>query len=296
MLEIKEITKVYPNGKKANDSISLKVRSGQIVGLVGPNGAGKTTLIRQILGLLKPTSGSIFIEGKELVRMKENYFGYVPQNPLVFQSHTIRELIQYTVKLKGMTDDRKTKEIIDQLYSIFNIKNWENLYGYQLSGGQLKIVMLVIAICQRPGILILDEPSNMLDILSKKKLWKFLQESKMTVFLSSHDIKEISVLCDYIYFIQGGRIVFSGNKREIPQVNQLPVTLKFKVKEKIPKYLLSHFMIADSKDGLFKIFSKNISEIMTLIDSLQKYSFEYLSLIAPDFDNAIELIMEEFYE
>jgi len=296
MLSLKEVTKVFPNGKKANDSISLQIESDQIVGLVGPNGAGKTTLIRQILGLLKPTTGSIFIEGKNLVKLKDNYFGYVPQNPLVFQSHTIRELIQYTLRLKGVIDNKKADNILDQLYSIFHINKWENMYGYQLSGGQLKIVMLVIAICQMPSILILDEPSNMLDIVTKKKLWRFLKESKMTVFLTSHDIKEISVLCDYIYFIQDGRIVFSGNKQEIPQVNQLPVTLKIKVKEQIPEGLLSHFMIADSRDGLFTIFSKDINEIMKLIESLQRYTFEYLSLIAPDFDNAIELIMEEFYE
>ena len=296
MLNIKEVTKVFPNGKKANDSISLQIESDQIVGLVGPNGAGKTTLIRQILGLLKPTKGAILIEGNHLKRMKGNYFGYVPQTPLVFQSHTIRELIQYTLKLKGVIDNRKAHGILDQLYSIFNISKWENMYGYQLSGGQLKIVMLVIAICQMPSILILDEPSNMLDIVTKKKLWQFLKESGMTIFLTSHDIKEISVLCDYIYFIKEGRIVFSGNKKEIPQVNQLPVTLKIKVKEKIPEKLLSRFVIADSRDGLFTIFSKDINEIMIIIESLRKYTFEYLSLIAPDFDNAIELIMEEFYE
>ncbi|HET56365.1 MAG TPA: ABC transporter ATP-binding protein [Ignavibacteria bacterium] len=296
MLSINEVTKVFPNGKKANDSISLQIESDQIVGLVGPNGAGKTTLIRQILGLLKPTTGTILVEGNDLVRMKDNYFGYVPQTPLVFQSHTIRELIQYTLKLKKVMDNKKAHNILNQLYSIFNINKWENMYGYQLSGGQLKIVMLVIAICQMPSILILDEPSNMLDVVTKKKLWQFLKESKMTVFLTSHDIKEISVLCDYIYFLQEGKIVFKGNKQEIPQVNQLPVTLKIKVKEKIPEELLNNFIISDSRDGLITIFSKDINEILILIGSLRRYTFEYLSLIAPDFDNAIELIMEEFYE
>ena len=113
IINIENLTKVYPNGKRANDNITMFVRKGEIVGLIGPNGAGKTTLIRQILGLLKPTKGKIEVMGVDVSKKPEKIrgiVGYVPQYPLYYPSLTVEEILHYILLMKGIRDKKELEK------------------------------------------------------------------------------------------------------------------------------------------------------------------------------------------
>ncbi|MCS3916079.1 ABC-type multidrug transport system ATPase subunit [Caldanaerobacter subterraneus subsp. tengcongensis MB4] len=108
------LTKVYPNGVRANDAINISVEEGKIVGIIGPNGAGKTTLIRQILGLLRPTEGRIEILGEDISKrpgiIRDN-IGYCPQGILYFPSLTVKETVEFALKFKGLKKEELSQKI-----------------------------------------------------------------------------------------------------------------------------------------------------------------------------------------
>jgi len=135
VLNVANVSKIYPSGKKANDGINLKVKDGEIVGIIGPNGAGKTTLLRQVLGLLKPTGGVISILGEDislnpLIIKKE--VGYVPQYPLYFPSLTVEETIGFALRLRGIKGESLTSKL-SEIIDFLNLGQVKKYYGYQLS-------------------------------------------------------------------------------------------------------------------------------------------------------------------
>jgi len=164
VLDVVNVTKIYPNGKKANTDINLEVRKGEIVGLIGPNGAGKTTLLRQILGLLKPTEGSITLLGKDIVKdpsIIKQEVGYEPQYPLYFPSLTVEESIGFALKFKGQKGDTLSKKL-SQIIELLCLGEVRKYYGYQLSPGLIKLQLLGVALAQSNSFLVLDEPTSMI--------------------------------------------------------------------------------------------------------------------------------------
>ena len=145
-INVKNLTKIYPNGKKANDSLNIQVNMGESVGIIGPYGAGKTTLVRQMLGLLKPSEGYIEILGKNVAREPKSVkgkVGYVPQNPLCFPSLTVEEVITAVIKLSGKGSIR---ERAMQVIEMVGLKGMEKNKGYQLSSGSLKLLLMAMAL------------------------------------------------------------------------------------------------------------------------------------------------------
>ncbi|WP_457750665.1 ATP-binding cassette domain-containing protein [Thermococcus sp.] len=139
VIEIYNLTKVYPDGTKANDRISINVGKNEIVGIIGPNGAGKTTLIRQLLGLLKPTEGSIKVMGEDIMAnpdvIKET-LAYVPQYPLSFPSLRIEEVLEYVLRMRnGNISPAEMREKISEVLSLLGLTGASKFFGYQLSGG-----------------------------------------------------------------------------------------------------------------------------------------------------------------
>jgi len=172
-LKIINLTKVYPNGKKANDSINITVRRGEVAGIIGPNGAGKTTLIRQVLGLLAPTSGKIEIFGEDISKkpelIKEN-IGYAPQNILRYPSLTVKETIEFALKFRGYRGKALSDKVKETLV-YFNLEEVKDFAGYQLTPSLLRSLIISIAFAQDTPILILDEPTAMLDVVTKTRIY-----------------------------------------------------------------------------------------------------------------------------
>ena len=204
---VDRVTKIYPNGVRANIDVSLRACSGEVVCIMGPNGAGKTTLIRQIIGILKPTSGVVRVFGRDPVK-HHNYIkrriAYTPQLPLTYPAHRVIEVAKYVAELSN-TPFERVREVLE-LLGLWSSR--DNL-GYQLSVGQRKLLLLALALIKGGDLLILDEPTTFLDVFKKKLAWSALLEEKKrgkSMLIVSHDIEEVRRLCDRVYIMVAGRV------------------------------------------------------------------------------------------
>lgn len=190
-------------GQNILQHISLNVFSGEYIGIIGPNGGGKTTLIRLLLGLEKPTSGSIKLFGKEQKKFKEWYkIGYVPQRAsLVDQNFpaTVEDIVKMGRVAKRSLFRGSSKEdlsIVEDVMEKMDITHLKNKMVGILSGGQRQRVMIARALASRPQILILDEPNTGVDIKSQQRFYELLRklnrEDGITILFITHDIGVIA--------------------------------------------------------------------------------------------------------
>lgn len=222
MLEIKNLIKVYGKGKEqktAVDNINLTVERGAFFGLLGPNGAGKSTTIHCITGITQPTSGSIHIDGVDVVK---NYkkartkVGLSPQEFNVDIFSTPAELMDFMGGYYGIKKEEREKRT-NELIARFDLEKHRDVKFQKLSGGLKRRAMLGRALVHTPDLLILDEPTAGVDVEQRRDLWAYLKEMNeqgKTIILTSHYLEEIQYLCNEIAIINHGKIVAQGSKEE----------------------------------------------------------------------------------
>ena len=222
MLEIKDLVKVYGKGKDAKtavDNISLTVKRGAFYGLLGPNGAGKSTIIHCITGIAQPTTGTITVDGVDVVKDYRNArtkVGLSPQEFNVDIFSTPAQLMDYMGGYYGITKAVRD-ERIEQLIDRFDLQEHREVKFQKLSGGLKRRAMLGRALVHTPDLLILDEPTAGVDVEQRKDLWEYLKEMNergKTIILTSHYLEEIQYLCKEIGIINHGKIVSQGTKEE----------------------------------------------------------------------------------
>lgn len=208
ILQAENVTKIYPNGVKANVDVSIDVYDGEVVCIIGPNGAGKTTLVRQIMGILKPTSGRISVFGVDPIE-KQDYIrkmvSYTPQLPLTFPAHKVIEVAKYVAELSN-TPWSRVQEVLEYL-GLWSVRD---RLGYQLSVGQRKLLLLAMSLIKGSDLIILDEPTSFVDVFKKRTVWDILAEERKsgkTILMVSHDLEEVKRLCDRVYLMVYGRVV-----------------------------------------------------------------------------------------
>jgi ABC-2 type transport system ATP-binding protein len=161
--DIQNLMKFYPQQKQAaNNQISLQIQQGEIFGLLGDNGAGKSTLVRQMVGLIRNTAGSIKLLGQDIYHDPEMValnVGYMPQDSRALNNLTVGEALYFTAHLRGMSraDARKER---DMLLELWQIQALRNKYNSRLSGGQMRLLQIAVAVAGSPPVIILDEPTN----------------------------------------------------------------------------------------------------------------------------------------
>ena len=209
------VTKVYQNGIRANDGISLHVAPGEVYGLLGPNGAGKTTLVKQVIGLLKPTSGHITLGACDLVAdpaAARQLCSYLPQAQVPIDSFRAREAIVLCGRVRG--GSRKAVERrADELIEALDLGEWRDKRGIGLSGGVKRLVgFAMVTVC--PGrLVILDEPTNDVDPLRRRLLWeqvRQLGDRGAVVLLVTHNVLEAEKAVDRLAIISDGRLIAEG--------------------------------------------------------------------------------------
>tara|TARA_B100000508_G_scaffold140274_1_gene140773 strand:+ start:1538 stop:2281 length:744 start_codon:yes stop_codon:yes gene_type:complete len=222
MLEIKDLVKEYGKGKDkkvAVDGISLTVEHGAFYGLLGPNGAGKSTTIHCITGIAQPTSGTITIDGTDVVKeykLARTKVGLSPQEFNVDIFSTTEELMDFMGGYYGISRSER-KERIDKLIARFDLEKHRDVKFQKLSGGLKRRAMLGRALVHTPDLLILDEPTAGVDVEQRHDLWEYLKEMNergKTIILTSHYLEEIQYLCKEIAIINHGKIVAQGTKDE----------------------------------------------------------------------------------
>ncbi len=201
---------------RAVDDVSIAIQQGEIYGLLGPNGSGKTTLIRLILGLLRPTSGSIRLLDVEMPDKKVlSQVGYMTQASALYEELTIRENINFFAEIYGHCDTRWINEIID----LVDLGDRARSPVRTLSGGMRQRTSLACAMAHRPQLLLLDEPTVGVDPQLRATFWSYfhnLAESGITLIISSHVMDEAE-RCDRLGFLRQGRLLAEGSAEELRQ-------------------------------------------------------------------------------
>jgi len=220
MLEIKELSKRF---KSVNvvDKLSFTVNEGEIVGLLGENGAGKTTTLRMISTMLKPTEGSVVVNGYDVIKQSDkvrNEIGILFGGDVgIYDRLTAKENIQYFGRLYGMADDEINKRI-EELSKDLDMKEYIDRRAGKFSRGMKQKVSIARTIVHSPKVMLFDEPSTGLDVSAARVIHDFIIKCKgenKTILLSSHSMREVEKLCDRVVIINKGKLVEQGTVNEL---------------------------------------------------------------------------------
>ena len=212
MLVIKDLTKTYPSGVQALKGVSLKLSPG-VFGLLGPNGSGKTTLMKIVATLLEPDSGTIEMNGADLIKRKHDtrrMLGYLPQDFGLYPTLTAAQMLDYFAKLKGVFDRKERRSLVDALLERVNLIDERNRRLGGFSGGMRQRVGIAQALIGNPELLIVDEPTAGLDPEERTRLHNLLAESageNTVILLSTHIVSDVSNLCSNFAVIRSGKIL-----------------------------------------------------------------------------------------
>jgi len=205
---------------RAVQGISFEARDGEVTGLLGPNGAGKTTTLRMLYSLLPPDEGEIRIDELDPARDAmaiKNTIGVVPDNRGLYTRMTARENIRYYGELHGM-NDADIRKRIDEFVERLNMADFIDRRAGQFSQGQRVKVAIARALIHSPQTVLMDEPSNGLDVMSTRELRTYIRGLKAagrSVILSTHIMQEVAALCDRIVIIAAGKIAADGSADEL---------------------------------------------------------------------------------
>jgi ABC-2 type transport system ATP-binding protein len=219
-LHVERLTKVYGDGTKALDELSLRVPAGAFFGLLGPNGAGKTTLIGATSGLVRAATDRIFVFGRDAVADlgARLLVGVAPQEVHLDRFLTARELLAYHGRYFGMPKLEATQRA-DELLEVFDLTSKADTKPQRLSGGMRRRLLIARALVHEPRLVILDEPTAGVDLELRHELWRYLRrlhtEQGVTVLLTTHYIEEAEALCERVAFIRAGCILDEGTPPEL---------------------------------------------------------------------------------
>ena len=273
MIEVKNLVKRY-GGRNVLDHLSFQVEKGQILGFLGPNGAGKSTTMNIITGYLSATSGTVMVNGYDVLeepeKVKES-IGYLPEQPPLYPDMLVREYLSFVCDLKGVTKSGKEK-MMSKVMRKTGIRDVSGRLIKHLSKGYKQRVGLAAAMVGDPEILILDEPTVGLDPKQIMEIRNLIRElgRHHTILLSSHIMQEVDAVCNQILIINEGKLIAADSPEEIARraEGKNRITLQIKgAKEQIQRGLENIEHILD-----FKILKTGTAGICQAeINSLPEY-------------------------
>lgn len=211
MLSVNSLVKVYPGPVAALQGVTLDVPKGMF-GLLGPNGAGKTTFMRILSGVLEPTSGSVTLDGKDVLADPHTLrasLGYLPQDFGFFPHLTGQRMLEYLLKLKGIDGPSGVSRLAAELLERVNLAHAAQRKVKDYSGGMRQRLGIAQAIAGNPRLIIVDEPTAGLDPEERLRFYRILSElaQDRTVILSTHIVEDVAVLCPRFAVIRQGKVV-----------------------------------------------------------------------------------------
>jgi sulfate transport system ATP-binding protein len=234
-ISLQNIRKSFGSFVAVND-VSLTIPTGELVALLGPSGSGKTTLLRVIAGLETPDSGSVQLDGKDVVRLSvaRRGIGFVFQHYALFRHMTIFENVAFGLRVqtgKNKSSRREIRERVEELLQLVQLDSYAKMYPDQLSGGQRQRVALARALAVRPEVLLLDEPFSALDAKVRKDLRDWLcrihDELHVTTILVTHDQEEALEVADRIAILHRGALLQEGTPQAIYEHPNSPFVYNF---------------------------------------------------------------------
>lgn len=236
MVELKEFKKSF-GSKQVHNGINLKIQKGDCIGLLGGSGAGKSVILRSLIGLERPDSGEIWIDGTEITRLRERDMipirkkvAYVFQGGALFDSMSVYENLAYPLREHTTLSEAQIEQKIFSLLEEFGLQGAEMLFPSNLSGGMQKRVGLARAIIMEPDVVLYDEPTAGLDPYNTKKIQEMILKLKakhVTSILVTHDMPSAFAVCDQLALLLKGKIHSVSSTREIQNTTQQNPELKF---------------------------------------------------------------------
>ncbi|VVE70095.1 multidrug ABC transporter ATP-binding protein [Pandoraea anapnoica] len=218
VISIQNLSKTYATGFQALKNINLEIQRGEIFALLGPNGAGKTTLISTICGIVRPTSGTVTVDGHDIVtdyRAAREAIGLVPQELTTDSFESVWATVSFSRGLFGKPANPAHIEKVLRSLSLWEKKDSRIM---QLSGGMKRRVLIAKALSHEPRVLFLDEPTAGVDVELRRDMWRLVQslrETGVTVILTTHYIEEAEEMADRVGIITGGQITLVQEKTEL---------------------------------------------------------------------------------
>jgi ABC-2 type transport system ATP-binding protein len=272
LIKIDNVRKTYAGKFEALKGVNLEIKRGEILALLGPNGAGKTTLINAICGVVVPTSGSISVDGFDVIkdfRKTRSMIGLVPQE---LQLEAFEQVFQNVSYTRGLYGKRANPEVIEKILKDLSLWDKKDNRLRELSGGMKRRALIAKALSHEPQILFLDEPTAGVDINLRRDMWrvvKQLQEKGVTIILTTHYIEEAEAIADRVSVINHGEIILTENKDDLMQkMGQKLLTIELQEKiETIPDSL-EEYNLTITNEGQALCFTYNSQAESTGITAL----------------------------
>ena len=230
MIQVNNVVKTF-DGFRALDGLTMSVEGGSIYGLVGPNGAGKSTILRHIMGVYRPDSGSILVDGQPVYENPavKSRMAWIPDEFYYFLSASTRDMMRFYRGLYPQFDDKRYQALKEAFPAVD-----EKQPIRRLSKGMQKQSAFWLALCCRPDVLVLDEPVDGLDPVMRRQVWSLLMgdvaEHGTTVLVSSHNLRELEDVCDHVGILSHGKVLIERSLSDL-QENVVKMQIVFQERE-----------------------------------------------------------------
>ena len=283
IIQTENLSKHFNRGKlRALDNVSLYVDQGRVFGLLGPNGAGKTTLVKLLLGILHPTSGSAALFGKPiseyLVRQR---IGYLPENHRYPDFLKGGSVMDYFGRFAGVAKEQRQQRI-PELLKLVGMDKWAGTKIRKYSKGMMQRLGLAVAMINDPDLLLLDEPTDGVDPIGRKEIRDIilhLKQQGKTIFINSHLLSEVEMVCDEVAIMNKGKIVVQGPVAQLTNIGMSyriqtsPLAGEFKTN------LAEKFAKLELQNGHLDITVQDHAELNRLIDHLRENEAEIHAVV-----------------
>ena len=274
LINIANLSKTYGNNFKALDDVSLSIKKGEILALLGPNGAGKTTLISIICGLVNLSSGSVTVDGFDIIkdyRKTRQIIGLVPQELTNNHFDTVISSIEFT---RGMFGKGRDDALVERILKDLTLWEKRDSLFMQLSGGMKRRAMIAKALVHEPDIIFLDEPTAGVDVELRKDMWLLihkLRERGVTIILTTHYIEEAEEMADRVGIINSGKLLLVEDKDVLMQrLGKKALTLELLEPLKALPDAMNGFDVSLQSDGKQMVYTYDTRGERTGIVSLMQ--------------------------
>ncbi len=282
-LETKDLTKIFRSGRiTALENVSLTVDTGHIFGLLGPNGAGKTTLIKILLGVLYPTSGSAMILEQPLntIAIKER-IGFLPENHRYPDFLKGGQVLDYFARVAGV-DSATIASRKSRLLDLVDLSEWAGTRIKKYSKGMLQRLGMAQAMMNDPDILFLDEPTDGVDPIGRRAIrdiLRHLQEEGKTIFINSHLLSEVEMICDQVAILDQGKLLSSGTVEELTSPSKKYRFQTSRITDEIVAGIQDLALKIERSDTAIEATCSSIKKLNAIIDHLRQNNIEIKSIV-----------------
>jgi len=288
--------------KKAVDGISFQVKKGEILGFIGPNGAGKSTTVKMLSGILVPASGKILVNGivpyKNRKKNGQSIGVVFGQRSQLWWNLPVMDSFEI-VKAIYKVSDKNFKDNLERFHDILNVGEYLDIPVRKLSLGQRMRVEIAASLMHNPEIVFLDEPTIGLDMVAKEKINEFIklinQERKVTIILTTHDMRDIEKLCDRILVIDHGKTIYDGDIETVKSKYGKNRMLIVDIEDELKSFHINYGnVIKEEGSKKYIMFNKEDFSAIDMVNEIEnEYAIKDFSLVETDIEDIVKCIYSE---